>query len=388
MIPFIRALVILMVGIMASILIVSSSPTTEDISLDQIPPSTEKVATTTPEVVGESESPSAILPKPTPKEPKLIVDSPDKVKIVDLTAELIDLIVAIPPVEEIVLSTSELNIKARAALVNIICTTKTGGLLQPITGSGVIINEKGVILTNAHIAQYYLLKDYIVPDFLTCTVRTGSPAINTYKANLLFISSTWIKDNFQKIALSDPRGTGENDFALLLITDVTKPGAVLPDTFPYVAPDIRDLEPEVGDSVIVASYPAGFLGGISIQKELYAVTTITKVMSVFTFKMNTLDLFSIGGNIAAQKGSSGGGIVGKEGRLAGIVVTASDASQTDDRDLRAITLSHIDRSLEKESGISLNNYLLGGLKAKSEQFMEIVAPGLTVLLESALNSQN
>jgi len=270
--------------------------------------------------------------------------------------------------------------------VNIICTTKQGGLLNPITGSGIIIDEGGVILTNAHIAQYYLLRDYIVEDYLDCTIRTGSPAVNTYKAELLFISSTWIRDNFQKISESNPKGTGENDFALLLITDVTKPQATLPSTFSYVIPDLRDMEPEVGDSAIVAGYPAGFLGGTSIQKELYAVTTIANIMEVFTFDQNTLDLFSVGGNIAAQKGSSGGGILGREGGLLGIVVTASNAAQTDDRDLRAITLSHINRSLKKETGISLNNYLLGGLLGKSLQFRAIVAPNLTILLENALTN--
>ena len=306
---------------------------------------------------------------------------------IEIDQGLIDLIVTIPPIQtETPLSTSDINTKAREALVNIICTSIQGGLLQPITGSGIIIDNRGVILTNAHIAQYFLLEDYIVENYLNCTIRTGSPAINTYEAELLFISSTWVKNNYQKISLSNPKGTGENDFALLLITDVTMPRAILPLQFPFISPDLRELKPEVGESVVVVSYPAGFLSGISIQKDLYAVSTVTEVMGIFTFKENTLDLFSVGGNIAAQKGSSGGGIINFDGRLFGIVVTSSDAAQTEDRDLRAITLSHINRSMESETGINLNNYLFGNLSGKSKQFGETVAPELTILLENALNN--
>ena len=52
-----------------------------------------------------------------------------------------------------VFSSEELNLKARRALVNILCTTKRGGLFSPISGSGVFIDPRGVILTNAHVGQ-------------------------------------------------------------------------------------------------------------------------------------------------------------------------------------------------------------------------------------------
>ena len=136
--------------------------------------------------------------------------------------------------------------------------------------------------------------------------------------------------------------------------------------------------------MVAAGYPAGFLGGTSIQKDLHAVSTVTQIEKVFTFKENTLDLFSVGGSIAAQKGSSGGGVVSLTGKLLGIVVTASEEVQTDDRDLRAISSFHINESMKNDTGgVDLNNYLLGDLFAKSLQFKNIIAPGLTALLESA-----
>jgi hypothetical protein len=308
----------------------------------------------------------------------------------NLGSDLIDLMVPITPVntpiETNTISISEVNKRTRNALVNIICTTGQGGLLQPITGSGIVIDERGVILTNAHIAQYFLLKDYIVPNYLDCKIRTGSPAVNSYDVELLFISPTWVRNNYEQINTSNPKGTGENDFALLLITKSIRLGVELPKIFPYVSPNLKELEPKVGDIVVVAGYPAGFLSGISIQKDLYAVSTVTNIKDVFTFIKDTLDLFSIGGSIAAQKGSSGGGIVNTNGELLGIVVTASVEKQTDDRDLRAITLSHISRSLKKDSGFGLKDYLTGDLLAKSDQFKNNTAPELTSLLESALDN--
>ena len=297
----------------------------------------------------------------------------------------IDLVTTTFLPEETTLGVSAVNTLARNATVNIICTSKQGGLLQPITGSGITIDSRGVILTNAHIGQYFLLKNHITNNFLECDIRTGSPAKKSYKAKLLYISPSWIKANYQKIASSNPRGTGEDDLALLLITDSTSAGTPLPSTFPYVTPDTRGMKPKIGENVIVSGYPAGFLGSASIQKELYAVSTVTGVTDVFTFGDNTLDLFSIGGNIAAQKGSSGGGVVSLEGGLLGVVVTASDATQTSERDLRAITLYHVNESIKKDAGVDLGSYLFGDLSTKANQFNELVVPDLTSLLEKALN---
>src|SRR3989344_1935480 len=53
-------------------------------------------------------------------------------------------------------SFSVINEKTRHALVNILCMPH-GGSLRPISASGVIVDPRGVILPNAHVAQYVLL---------------------------------------------------------------------------------------------------------------------------------------------------------------------------------------------------------------------------------------
>lgn len=290
-----------------------------------------------------------------------------------------------PPITLVPLE--ELNAKTRAALVNILCTTKWSGSFSPITGSGIVIDPKGVILTNAHVAQYYLLKDYLTKDFIDCVIRTGSPASPVYRADLIFISPSWVKNNYKNITSSDPQGTGENDLALLLIKSSADPSKKLPASFPFVAPDYDEESVAVKTPVLLAGYPAGFLGGIAIQKDLWPVSTAASILEIFTYSKEpsyNIDVFSIGGSVVAQKGSSGGAVVSqKSGNLLGIIVTSTDAIDTSGRDLRAISVAHVGRTLGAELGFGLSDLLTASkseIEAIAQSFQEIVAPSLTKIL--------
>lgn len=289
--------------------------------------------------------------------------------------------------DKIGVNPSEVNEKIRLALVNIICTTKTGGLFKPISGSGVLIDKRGVILTNAHIGQYLLLKNYIIPNFLTCTIRTGSPAYPRYTADLLYISPRWISEHASDITTQEPLGTGQYDYALLLIT-----GGVaeekLPDSFPYLSFDLTENGYAKGTPVVLASYPAGFLGGINIQQNLYITSSVGTIDEIFTFKENTFDLFSVSGSVVAQKGASGGAVVGSDGQLIGIIATATDANTTSERSLQAITIGHIERSLNEEIGMNLESFVGNNLGERLQSFQKTLMPALTEVLVKELNKTN
>ncbi|MBI2476054.1 MAG: trypsin-like peptidase domain-containing protein [Candidatus Taylorbacteria bacterium] len=283
---------------------------------------------------------------------------------------------------------SAINQKARAAIINIICTSQTAGLFEPLSGSGVVIDQRGIIITNAHIGQYFLLKDYRQKNFLTCVARTGSPAKPAYTLKLLYLSSRWLQDNYKNITAEHPTGTGENDFALLQIASSTNPDLALPPFFPALATEGNEDGIKTGNSVVLASYPAGFLGGIAIQRDLYIVSSIVNIGRRFTFKEGTLDAFSLGGSPVAQRGSSGGAVVNAEGKLLGIIVTSTDAKDTADRNLDAISIAHINRSLAAETNLTLDSLLASSLENFSAHFETDILPDLKKLLLDEVNSKN
>lgn len=282
-------------------------------------------------------------------------------------------------------SFSNINTQTRDSLVNILCTTKYSSPVKPISGSGVLIEGSGVILTNAHIGQYFLLKNYQTEDFIKCVIRMGSPAEPKYYAKLLYIPEKWIIENAKNLKIENPKGTGENDFAFLILTKSTNNQKSLPLEFPFIIPDITEKNIKKDNNVLLAGYPAGFLGGILIQKDLYISSTITKIKEVFTFKEFTLDVISMGGNIVAQSGVSGGAVVSDNNKLIALISTSSGGETTDERDLNAITLSHINRSLIENRGVTLQELISGNIQNKATEFNETETLQLTKLLEEVLD---
>lgn len=275
------------------------------------------------------------------------------------------------------LSFDVVNTEARSALVNILCLTGTKGI-KPITASGVLIDPRGIILTNAHVAQYILLSES-PRVHLTCTIRQGAPAHSLWKAEILYIPPAWIEKHAEDIMKDRSTGTGEHDYALLRITKTTD-GAPLPASFPALPPDTREAIGFLNDSVLAASYPAEFLSSGSTQFQLYPLSSITRIGELLTFASGTVDLISIGGIASAQGGSSGGAIVNAWGRLIGIITTTSEGATTAERDLRGLTLSYISRDLAQQTESTLEEMLSGDAAAKAAAFNANEAPSLVDLL--------
>lgn len=290
------------------------------------------------------------------------------------------------PAPIVALDAAVLNEQTRGALANILCTTLAGGALAPISGSGVFIDNRGVILTNAHVAQFFLLRDYGVKNNIDCVVRIGSPAAAAYRAELLYLPPEWVAENASQLKAQTATGTGENDYAFVRVTGTTNPDGTLPSIFPRIAMSTR--APEIGESMLLAAYPAGFLSGQFISSQLYASSAFAYVTQLFTYSNpHEVDLFSIGGSIESQAGSSGGAVVRQDGTLAGIISTATLASSTNARDLRAITVTHINNSLAAAGKGGILDLLSGDIAAKAADFNATVAPGETATLEAALEQK-
>jgi hypothetical protein len=268
-------------------------------------------------------------------------------------------------------------------LVNILCTV-AGNQFEPISGSGVIIDSRGIILTNAHVGQFLLLRDYGAPDNIDCVVRTGSPAEETYTATLLYLPPEWVEANASQLKAQTATGTGQNDYSFILIRGTTNPAATLPTTFPYIS--MSTAAPDIGEEMLLAAYPAGFLSGQLISEDLYASSAVAYVTELFSFDSSAdhVDLFSVGGSVVSQAGSSGGAAVRQDGTLAGIISTDTAANSTGERDLRAITLSHINSSLAGEGQGGIAQLLTGDVSVKASTFNTTIAPQETQELEAVL----
>ncbi len=260
----------------------------------------------------------------------------------------------------------------RAALVNIICYAPAGSGLHSISGSGVFISPKGIILTNAHIAQYFLLFNRGV----SCTIRSGSPAVSRYTAKLIFISSAWVHANARVLTEATPSGTGEYDFALLAI-DASVTADPLPDPFPFVP--LATTPPPSGTPVVIASYGAQFLDPSQVQHDLFPTIVFGSVKNVFTFGTNTIDVLALGGSAAAQEGSSGGGVSNASGTLVGTITTSTVQGATATRSLSAITASYIRAEYASETGQALDLLLAESTSTAIANFAPQMPPLESVL---------
>ena len=268
----------------------------------------------------------------------------------------------------------------RGALVNIICYAPAGSALHSISGSGVIVDPDGFIITNAHIAQFFLLAERGV----SCVIRSGGPAKNRYKASLAYISPVWIRTNAKLLTQITPSGTGEYDFAILAIYAPADSGPALeplPAQFPYVP---LATSPVLADTpVVIASYGAQFLQSNQITSNLFPTIVFGSVKDVYTFGTKTVDVLALGGSAAAQEGSSGGGIAESSGSLVGVIMTSTTEGSTDTRSLNAITASYIRGEYASETGEPIDLLLSKSPSSAISDFAPQV-PALEKLLTAQL----
>ncbi len=274
------------------------------------------------------------------------------------------------------------SVSIEDALVNIFCTAHTGKKVRATTGSGVFIDSDGIILTNAHVAQFLLLAGTVEDTETTCTIRQGNPAVSKYEASLLYISPTWIEQNAHQLYADKPSGTGERDFALLYVT--TSLDGELPSSFPALPPLVLD-EAFDPTSVRVAGYPAEMLTERDAHGALIPAIATTSITRLFTFHSGSIDLVGIAPSDVGQQGSSGGPIVSDEGAVVGLIVTRGNPELEGIKSLRALTLPYIDRTLKTETGLDLSHTLAGDIPLRAQTFQETLAPHLRDFLMQHLD---
>lgn len=245
------------------------------------------------------------------------------------------------------------------ATVNIFCRFKVGKKYLISSGSGVFVNDRGVILTNAHVAQYALLAKDEGRVSGNCIARTGSPARSAYEIALLYIPTPWLTENASKIGKKNAKGTGENDFALFYVTGATK--GTLPSSFPALA--VESTSPVEGTPVSIAGYPSEGLDYNKVQTRLVQVTASSTVDGTRGFSSTSADVLGLEESIAGKQGVSGGPVVSLASGVVGIVTTKSTAKNS--TALRALSIPYIDRMTRAQTTLTLVSLLSGDLATRA-----------------------
>jgi len=258
--------------------------------------------------------------------------------------------------------------------------------MRTTTGTGFFIHQNGIVLTNAHVAQFLLLEaaNEKITD-ARCILRGGNPAEPLYHAELLYISPAWINEHANLIAETRPRGTGERDYALLYVSESVN-DTPLPETFPTLPFDTALLSKRTeGIEMLSAGYPAESLYTEGADALLTPLVASTTVGELYTFGSNYADIFAIAGSSIGEQGSSGGPVVNEEGNVIGLIVTKGNPEAEGQRSLRALSLSYINRTITEETGFTLRENLEGDLSFRGSVFYDALVPFLASLLTSEIN---
>lgn len=271
-----------------------------------------------------------------------------------------------------------------SATVNIYCRIKLGGNTLLTTGTGVFISERGVILTNAHVGQYFLLAQGEGKSKGTCSIRSGSPARDQYSASLLYISPKWIESYTSSVsAKGEGLGSGQRDFALLYVTKAKK--GKLPTQFPTAS--IADASTVAlfteGSAVSIIGYPAEKKDFKDIRDDLTILVASSTISGTRSFERPHADILVIAPSLAGQSGVSGAP-VSQEGKVIALVTTLSNEKAKNLKGIRAITLAYIDRIVRADSGVSLTALFAGDFAERARLTQESLPPEIRKTLETTL----
>ena len=250
----------------------------------------------------------------------------------------------------------------RDAVVNVYCYWPYGDTGFS-SGSGVIIDPRGVILTNAHVAAEFLYYDTPQKSLVDCVVRINSPSEPRYRAKLLHLPEQWITDDLATIGKYVPYEDltpGRADYALLYITKTTDPNGTLPATFPYLPPDTGPL-PLPGSHTYMVGYPGSFVGSDIVLKGLTQFASPAIVDSLRSIKGSaTLDVVAFKGVTSGQYGASGGAVITAGGKLVGMPSFFDEEGQgasTADATTNVLTVDYVSRDLKADTGFSLSEFI-------------------------------
>jgi hypothetical protein len=265
---------------------------------------------------------------------------------------------------DVVSDDARTDFNVKDVVVNILCLEKTSTYTKMSSGSGVIISSNGLVLTNAHVAYPFLQSSQFGMNTYSCTVRRENIPNYGYNAELVYYPLDWLNENSEVIKDPSPVGTGENDYAILLLTTPIGP-APKTATFSSASLSVGAVDLKNDLSVTIAGYPSSNSGVFAVDARPGLKVADTHIDEFFTFATRTFDVLQTGANSVAKRGSSGGGVF-NNGALYGLIVTTNQSE--DGAYANALTLPYIKRDFESDTGIDLDDFVTTSLDVLKLRF--------------------
>jgi len=219
------------------------------------------------------------------------------------------------------------------AIIQIFCVTPG----KFFAGSGVIVNEQGLVLTNAHIAE--IVRD---ADAKNCQARHGNPADPFAKLEIVFIADTTAKVGDTDVP--------QMDFAFMKLVEPTEP---------FRAATVATVDAAEGTVLFTLGYPSEFLQALTASNNANLVFSSLVVAGLANIDgdARTAEAYLFRGGLALQQGSSGTAIFNPAGVVVGLMFATTKGATTADREGVALMTSYIDRVLRQSVGQGLAEFV-------------------------------
>ena len=231
------------------------------------------------------------------------------------------------------LTDQEFYTRFASSVIQIFCATQD----QYFSASGVIVNERGLVITNAHVAEIVAKVGES-----HCQARHGNPASSFAGLTSVFIANTSAK--------IDDTEVPQHDFAFFKMVHPS-------ESFTTATPTVAVARP--GDLFLTLGYPSEFLESISATNNANLVFSLLTVHDLADIDNDptTAEGYLFHGGIALQQGSSGTPLFTRSGEVAGLIFATTKATTTAERDGVALMTPYIDRELKKETGQGLVEFI-------------------------------